>query len=81
VPYTYSDALAAAPHALLLSAGGHLLRSGDDGRSWQRVSAVTGAPTWLGFETDTVGRVVTDSGDEIWTTRDGGVTWRASGFA
>ena len=31
--------------------------------------------SWVGFESQTEGRAVTDGGRTIWTTHDGGQTW------
>jgi hypothetical protein len=39
------------------------------------VPDISGSVTFAGFESTTVGRVVSDGGRTIWTTRDGGATW------
>jgi photosystem II stability/assembly factor-like uncharacterized protein len=76
----YGEFLVATGTGVLLAGGNGspLVRSADAGRSWQRVTAVPGSPSWLGFETDTVGRAV--SGGELFTTRDAGATWQETGF-
>jgi len=60
-----------------------LYRTGDGGNTWQPVAAVTlgpGTGIFVGFESAAVGRVVTDSGRTVWTTRDAGLTWTAHTF-
>lgn len=65
------------PSTVLLAAGPSLLRSTDGGRSWTRLIQPTGPVSFLGFESPTVGRAVTDGGRTIWTTSDGGRAWSA----
>jgi len=43
---------------------------------WNDVSQISGAVTFVGFESTTVGRVVADGGRTIWTTRDAGAHWQ-----
>ncbi len=70
----YADALAAVTSStLLVGRDGVLRRSTDGGRNWLTV-APSGTLGFLGFESDRVGRAVTD-GSTIWTTRDGGASW------
>jgi photosystem II stability/assembly factor-like uncharacterized protein len=67
-------------------------RSTDGGRTWQRVDHQCGygcgpiAATWIGFESPTVGRVLEPDANgggahTLWTTRDGGATWKAYTFS
>lgn len=80
--------LGAASATTLLVSSDVLYRSTDGGSSWHKV-AVNGAgppdATWIGFETDLVGRVVQGDANGrphiIWTTRNGGQTWSAHPFA
>ncbi len=58
-----------------------LFSSNDGGAHWEQVAAETGpidpedpTRTFLGFETDSVGRWVGDR-DDLWETTDGGSTW------
>jgi photosystem II stability/assembly factor-like uncharacterized protein len=66
----------------VLAAGGSsgLAVSRDGGRSWQRVAAVPGDVTFVGFESTQVGRVIAQNGRSIWTTRDSGRTWTPISF-
>jgi photosystem II stability/assembly factor-like uncharacterized protein len=66
------------PDTVLVAAGNGMARSTDGGASWQLVEGVTGDIGWVGFESQTVGRAVSADGSTIWTTRDGGATWRAA---
>jgi photosystem II stability/assembly factor-like uncharacterized protein len=61
---------------VLVAAGNGMARSTDGGASWQQVDGVTGDIGWVGFESQTVGRAVSADGSTIWTTRDGGISWR-----
>jgi photosystem II stability/assembly factor-like uncharacterized protein len=67
--------LAGDPRTVLAVAGSGLRVSTDGGRAWSRVPDISGSVTFAGFESTTVGRVVSDGGRTIWTTRDGGATW------
>ncbi|MCL2782340.1 MAG: hypothetical protein FWD74_12815, partial [Actinomycetia bacterium] len=72
----------AASASVLLAVADGVFRSGDGGRSWQRM---LGAPKdslaeILGFESATTGRVLNLFGDTIWTTPDAGFTWIANVF-
>lgn len=75
IPQSAGGLLAGDP-ATVLGAGGaqQLAVSTNGGRSWATAPGVSGNVTFVGFESDTVGRVVTD-GNTIWTTRDAGVHW------
>jgi photosystem II stability/assembly factor-like uncharacterized protein len=53
-----------------------MARSTDGGLTWQKVTDVTGRISWVGFESQQVGRALSADGTTIWTTRDGGATWR-----
>jgi photosystem II stability/assembly factor-like uncharacterized protein len=76
--------LGAASATVQLVLTDQLYRSADGGQTWRTVPAVTlgpGEPTFVGFESETVGRVVTDAGRTIWTTRDAGLTWTQHRFS
>lgn len=75
VPATQTTLLTGDPATELVVAGTGLSRSTNGGTSWQVVPAITGAVSWVGFESSTVGRAVGDSGAVIWTTDNAGVTW------
>jgi photosystem II stability/assembly factor-like uncharacterized protein len=79
-PPATAEQLTGDPTTVLVTAGSGLSRSPDGGNTWQRVPGVTGQITFVGFESDQVGRAVGDSGRAIWTTRDGGVTWSKVAF-
>lgn len=68
--------IAGDPQTVLVVAGTGLTRSTDGGATWQQVADVTGEIGWVGFESPTVGRAVSADGTTIWTTRDGGGSWR-----
>jgi photosystem II stability/assembly factor-like uncharacterized protein len=60
-----------------------LYRTQDGGQTWRSVPAVSlgpGTAIFVGFESAAVGRVVTDSGRTVWTTRDAGLTWTPHTF-
>ncbi len=60
-----------------------LYRSGDGGQTWQRIYSVHlqgNSMPWLGFESATLGRLVSGDGSTIWTTHDAGLTWTAHTF-
>jgi photosystem II stability/assembly factor-like uncharacterized protein len=72
------DALLAA---LALDRARHTVyRSVDGGWSWAPVTAISGGVTWVGFESTTVGRIVSDNGRTIWTTQDAGAHWTPFSF-
>jgi photosystem II stability/assembly factor-like uncharacterized protein len=75
IPISVPDQLTGDPTTVLVVARDGLARSTDGGRSWTAVPDVQGRVTFVGFESPTVGRAVTDQ-HTIWTTRDGGRTWR-----
>ena len=73
-PGVSTSLLTGDPTTVLVSAGRTVALSRDGGRSWSPVPAVTGQPSFAGFESTTVGRIVT-GGNTIWTTRDAGAHW------
>jgi photosystem II stability/assembly factor-like uncharacterized protein len=77
-------ALGAADASTLFFVADSLYRSGDGGRTWQRVATDSttgsGTPNFIGFEDSTTGRWVTGDGSTVWTTTDSGKTWRAHAF-
>jgi hypothetical protein len=75
VPAATVNELAGDPATVLIAAGEGLSRSTDSGRSWTPVPDVTGTVSYLGFESQAVGRAVANKGRTIWTTRDAGATW------
>jgi hypothetical protein len=75
-----ATALAAASQRVLLVASDRLYRSTDAGASFTAVPDVSGPPRWLGFESATLGRALSDDGRTIWTTRDAGASWSAYAF-
>lgn len=64
------------PASVLVAAGNGMARSTDGGATWQQITGVTGRIGWVGFQSRQVGRAVSADGTTIWTTRDGGATWR-----
>ena len=76
-----SGLLALGPNGVYLLALDSLSRTRDGGKHWADVPRIQPNFTWLGFESDRVGRVVSDGGTTIWTTRDGGTTWSEVHFA
>jgi photosystem II stability/assembly factor-like uncharacterized protein len=74
VPAATAGLLTGDPTTVLVTGGTGLSRSADGGRTWQVVPRVTGTVTFVGFESETVGRAVTDQ-HTIWTTHDAGKTW------
>lgn len=77
------DHLAAASGSDLLVSGAGLMHSADSGAHWQRVLAPV---SYLGFESEQVGRALIDSASAgqgsavVWTTIDGGAHWTAFTF-
>jgi photosystem II stability/assembly factor-like uncharacterized protein len=60
-----------------------LYRSTDSGAQWARLADGPPGGNYLGFESDTVGRVISGSssgGDGTWTTTDGGQSWTFHSF-
>jgi hypothetical protein len=73
--------LGAASSSVLLAATDTTNRSADAGRTWQPVAAPNpGAVRWIGFESDQVGRALSQGGGVIFTTRDAGLTWSPFSF-
>jgi photosystem II stability/assembly factor-like uncharacterized protein len=60
-----------------------LIRTRDGGKTWQSVPGVpSGAePSFIGFESPTVGRLVVGTREAIWTTHDAGLTWTPHRFS
>lgn len=79
IPVIVPDQLTGDPTTVLVAARDGLARSLDGGRSWTAVPDVQGRVTFVGFESSSVGRAVTDQ-HTIWTTRDGGRSWRPKAF-
>ncbi|MGA9774510.1 MAG: hypothetical protein WBU92_01165 [Candidatus Dormiibacterota bacterium] len=80
----YSELALTSPQDLFAAVGGTLLvTSRDSGRKWRvllRERSGSGpVPQFLGFESPTVGRWL-GAGSELWTTSDGGSSWRALRF-
>jgi len=67
--------LAGDPSTVLLVVGPGLHRSADGGLSWQTLPEQLAAVTWVGFESTTDGRIISDAGRTIWTTHDAGAHW------
>jgi photosystem II stability/assembly factor-like uncharacterized protein len=79
VPAATADLLTGDATTVLVTAWDGLARSIDGGATWQTVPDVTGRIGFVGFESSTVGRAVTDQ-NTIWTTRDAGKTWSSATF-
>ncbi len=77
-------AMAAVSASELFVVTDDLYRSTDGGVHWRRQHAEGGSgpfdASWIGFESTTVGRVVSADGSTISTTIDGGTTWTAHTF-
>jgi photosystem II stability/assembly factor-like uncharacterized protein len=70
------------PSTVLVAGWNSAYRSTDGGTTWSRIPTLAGTVVgFLGFESPTVGRAVTDGGRRIWTTHDGGATWSAFAFS
>ncbi|MGH8962558.1 MAG: hypothetical protein ACRDWT_15455 [Jatrophihabitantaceae bacterium] len=74
--------LGAASANVLVVLSDPLSRSVDGGKSWQQIKgpSLASTVTFVGFESDTVGRIATNAGRTIWTTQDAGATWTAHTF-
>ena len=71
------------PTTVLVAAGRGAYRSTDGGQSWQPIPELSGRPggvSFIGFESPTVGRAITDNGRKVWTTSNAGRTWTAFVF-
>jgi hypothetical protein len=84
---TYQLAAASAGRLLVIETGegesqprSQVLLSEDGGQSWSSTLGLTGAArvVLVGYEDPLTGRVA--QGDMVWTTRDGGRTWRGDPF-
>lgn len=82
------QAFGAASAQVLFVSTDVLYRSSDGGGHWARTGAGKGPgqALFIGFETSTVGRVLTgdardaNSAATVWTTADAGLHWSATGF-
>jgi hypothetical protein len=90
IPYP-AEQLVGDPSTVLLATGVAAERSTDAGRSWAPVPGPIDRPSFVGFESVDVGRIVAQkpspgshrynigtlpqTGTVIWTTRDGGQSW------
>lgn len=81
VPWGAAGAVVGDPRTVLLDVGTGAYRSTDGGASWQRIAQITGEVTFAGFESATLGRIVTDGGRTIWTTTDAGRHWTPFTFS
>lgn len=72
--------LAGDAGTVLVTAGDGLARSTNGGGTFQKVPSVTTGISFVGFESDTVGRAVSADGNTIWTTRDAGQSWQSATF-
>jgi photosystem II stability/assembly factor-like uncharacterized protein len=72
-----APALSGDPTTVLLIAGDGIAISRDGAASWTVPPQPRGSVTFAGFESASVGRVVTDQ-QTLWTTRDAGRTWTAA---
>jgi photosystem II stability/assembly factor-like uncharacterized protein len=79
-------AIGSASATVLLAAwtdNTQLFRSTDSGRTWHQVATATkadAAVVFIGFETATVGRWVSNGGATVSTTTDAGLTWTPHTF-
>lgn len=71
-----SGFLAVGPPGVYLLALDTLSRTTDSGGHWRSVAGIDPGFISLGFESDEIGRIVADNGTTIWTTRNGGDSWR-----
>jgi photosystem II stability/assembly factor-like uncharacterized protein len=80
LPWADAGTVVGDPGTVLVAAGDHSYRSTDGGGSWTPITNVTGTVSFAGFESPSLGRIVTDGGRTIWTTTDGGASWSRFGF-
>ncbi|MEO6885765.1 MAG: hypothetical protein ABI232_05680, partial [Jatrophihabitantaceae bacterium] len=69
---------AASAQVVIAADAGGVYRSVDGGSSFSRLAGGASTPIgaqWIGFESATVGRALSESGATIWTTHDAGLTW------
>lgn len=73
------SAIGAATARIIVAAdAGGAYRSVDGGMSYSRLADGSATPVgaqWIGFESATAGRALSEDGATIWTTRDAGLTW------
>lgn len=75
------SAFAAASASVQLAYAGsnsepaQLFRSIDSGDSWSAVPDLSGDIAWIGFQTPTTGRAISEDGRTLWITHDAGATW------
>lgn len=75
IPQFTADQIAGDPTTVLAAAGTGAYLSTNGGTSWQLIPEISGKVSFVGFESQTLGRIVTDGGRTIWTTTDGGTSW------
>jgi hypothetical protein len=80
VPAATAGLLTGDATTVLVTAASGMARSTDGGKTWQSVPDVTGKISFVGFESERVGRAVSADGQTIWTTRDAGKTWSPAAF-
>jgi photosystem II stability/assembly factor-like uncharacterized protein len=80
IPRAAAAQLVGDPATVLVASWFTVARSVDGGRSWVTVPYAMHDPSFIGFESARVGRIVAADGREIWTTRDGGATWSSVQF-
>jgi photosystem II stability/assembly factor-like uncharacterized protein len=74
-----SAILAGDPNTELVVAGAKAYLTADATAHWTRIRPLTDV-SFLGFESASVGRAVTDGGGVVWSTYDGGKTWNPYEF-
>lgn len=80
LPRSAGELLTGDPSTVLIAAGTTAYRLIGAGPRWVQVAGLAGRVSFLGFESATVGRAVTDAGRKIETTTDGGRTWSSFEF-
>ena len=75
MPWAAAYTITGDPSTVLVAAGAQSYRSTDGGASWAPIADVSGEASFVGFESPTLGRIVTDGGRTIWTTTDAGAHW------
>jgi hypothetical protein len=79
LPRNAENLLAGDPDTVLIAAGAHAYRY-RSGTGWSRIDAISGSADFVGFESTSTGRVVTNGGRSIWSTFDGTGSWSAYTF-